>query len=98
MAGYHHTKKLRTYRSLYRVNHHFNAIVRHCWTLEKAGFMPILKMKIFRGLVRELQALISHDAVEHMHSIEERDCFEFGKTRIAWEHHLNPERPAFKKI
>ena|SRR5579863_3040960 len=96
MAGYHHTKKLKTYRSLYKLNHHFNAAVRHCWQLERAGFMPILKIKVFRGLLRELQAQISESVVDRMHTIEDRDMFEFGKTRIAWEHHLNPERPPLK--
>ena len=97
MAGYHNTKKLRTYRSLYHGNRCFSEIVHHCWILEQAGFVPIVKMKIFRGLVRELQSQISHDVVDHMHEIEDQDMFEFGKVRIAWEQHLNPERPAFRE-
>lgn len=95
MARNHSKRKVRTYQSLASLNHHFAAISRHVRTLEYAGFVPILKMRVFQGLVRELQALISHDVVEHMHGIEERDCFEFGKVRIGWEHRLNPERPAF---
>lgn len=95
MARNHLKRKVRTYSSLATLNHHFTAISRHIRILEYAGFMPILKMRVFQGLVRELQSLISHDIVEHMHGIEDRDCFRFGKSRIAWEHHLNPERPAF---
>ena len=96
MARNHLKRKLKTYRSLYHVNRHFAAISRHVRTLEYAGFMPIHKMRVFQGLVRELQSLISHDVAEKMHDLEDRDCFEFGKVRIAWEHHLNPNRPDLK--
>lgn len=95
MAKHHLKRKLQTYQSLSSLNHHFAAISRHCHILERAGFMSIYKMNVFRGLVRELQSLISHDVVDRMHEIEDRDCFEYGKTRIAWEHRLNPNRPAF---
>ncbi|HEY6350485.1 MAG TPA: hypothetical protein VI636_13850 [Candidatus Angelobacter sp.] len=59
--------------------------------------MPIGKMRVFQGLIRELQALISHDVVDKMHAIEDEDSFRYGKTRINWEHHLNPDKPAFKQ-
>lgn len=54
-------------------------------------------MKVFRGLARELQSMISHDVTDRMHAVEDQDTFHFGKTRIAWEHELNPERPGFKQ-
>lgn len=94
MAKHYLRRKLQTYQSLYHLNRAFAAISRHCWLLERAGFLPIVKMRVFRGLVRELQSLISHDITEHMHGIEDRDCFRYGKTRIHWEHNLNPARPA----
>jgi len=47
------------------------------------GMCPFSRYGCSRGLVRELQALISHDVCEYMHDIEERNCFEFDKTRIA---------------
>ena len=97
MARHHLKRKLQTYRSLSSINHHFAAISHHVWRLEQAGFMPIVKMKVFRGLVRELQSQISHDVVDRMHDIEDEDMFEFGKVRIEWEHSLNPERPGFRE-
>lgn len=96
MARHHLRRKLRTYQSLSSINQHFIAIARHCWQLEQAGFMPIAKMRVFQGLARELQALISHDIVDRMHAVEDEDSFRFGRMRINWEHHLNPERPGFK--
>ena len=95
MARNHLKRKLQTYQSLASINHHFAAISRHCWRVEQAGFVRAEKMRVFRGLVRELQAQISHDVADKMHAVEDQDMFEFGKVRIAWEHYLNPERPAF---
>lgn len=97
MARHHLRRKLKTYQSLYHLNQHFAAISRHIWRLEQAGFMPIVKMRVFQGLVRELQSLISHDVVDRMHGIEDEDSFRYGRARINWEHHLNPERPAFRQ-
>jgi hypothetical protein len=96
MANKHLTKKLDTYHSLFQINRAFRAIQAHCRILEETGFLPAPKMRVFCGLSRELQSLISHDVVDKMHDIEDRDCFEYGKTRIAWEHYLNSERPAFQ--
>src|SRR5579872_4487373 len=42
----------------------------------------------------ELQSQISHDLADRMHQVEDDDMFRFGKTRIAWENWLNPEKPA----
>lgn len=91
MARNHLKRKLQTYRSLSSINHHFAAISRHIHILEQAGFLPAPKLQVFRGLVRDMQAQISHDVCDRMHALEDRDCFEFGKVRIAWEHYLNPE-------
>ena len=96
MASHHLRRKLQTYQSLYHLNRCFASIARHCRRLEHSGFVPVAKMRVFQGLVRELQSNISHDVCDNMHALEDRDGFHFGKTRIAWEHHLNPERPPFK--
>jgi hypothetical protein len=96
MAVNHINKKLLTYHSLFQINRAFVAIARHCRTLEDAGLLPAPKMRVFRGLVRELQSQISHDITDRMHTLEDIDMFTFGKTRIAWEHALNPARPPFK--
>ena len=95
MAAFHHSRKIKTYRSLNRINRCFHQIVKECWTLEKAGFMPIVHMGVHRGFVRELQANLSREILSAMLRQENRDSFEFGKVRIDREHHLNPDRPAF---
>jgi len=97
LAVHHLRRKLRTYHSLSSINHHFAAISRHVHILEQTGFLPAVKMRVFQGLIRELQSQISHDVTDHMHAIEDQDMFRFGRTRIGWEHHLNPERPAFRQ-
>ena len=98
MAIHYLKRKTRTYRSLYVLNKSFDTISRHCWRLEQLGLMPIVQMRVFNGLVRELQAQMSHAVVSKMRSTEDRDMFRFGKTRIHWEHHLNPRRPDFSKL
>ncbi len=95
MATNHVSRKLRTYQSLAHINRHFAAIAHHVKTLEEAGFMPVPKMRVFQNFIRELQSQISHDVCDNMHSVEDKDMFELGKKRIAREHYLNPERPAF---
>ena len=96
MAANHLRRKLQTYHSLFQVNRAFIAIARHCRILEEAGFLPAAKMRVFRGLIREMQSQLSHDIIDRMNGVEEADMFRFGKTRIAWEHYLNPERQPFK--
>lgn len=97
MAVTKNIKKLRTYHSLFQINRAFSSIAYHCRILEETGLMPIVKMRVLHDLTRELQAQISHDVADKMHEIEDEEMFQYGKTRIGWEHHLNPERPAFKK-
>jgi len=96
MARHHLKRKTRTYRSLHVLNQAFDTVSRQCWLLERLGLMPIVQMRVFNGLVRELQSQISHAVVDKMHGVEDEDMFHFGKTRINWERHLNPERPAFR--
>ena len=95
MARNHLKRKLDTYRALGCINEHFQAISRHVFDVQQTGFFPGYKMPVFQGLIRELQSQISHDVCDRMHEIEDQDMFEFGKVRIEWEHHLNPDRPGF---
>ncbi len=95
MARTYLRRKLETYQALAGINQNFHAISHHVHALEGMGFFPGPKMRVFQGLIRELQSSISHDVCDRMHEIEDGDMFEFGKVRIAWEHHLNPDRPAF---
>src|SRR5205823_1570075 len=95
MARNHLKRKLETYQALACINEHFQAISHHVHDLEHMGFFPGRKMHVFQGLIRELQSQISHDVCDRMHEIEDNDMFEFGKTRIAWENHLNPDRAPF---
>jgi hypothetical protein len=90
-------KKLRTYHSLFCINKAFSSIAYHVRNLEEVGLMPIVKMRVLHGLTRELQSMISHDVVDKMHEIEDEDMFQHGKTRIAWENHLNPDRLALRR-
>lgn len=95
MAANHSSRKVRTYRSLYRLNRAFAVVTRQCFLLERAGLMPIVQMRVYADLARELQAQISHAVLDKMYGVEEADMFRFGKTRSNWEHELNPARPAF---
>lgn len=95
MAANHLKRKTRTYRSLHVLNKSLDTAARQCWTLERAGLMPIVQMRVFHDLVRELQSQISHSVLDKMSGVEERDMFRFGRTRSNWEHELNPTRPAF---
>jgi hypothetical protein len=85
MAVTHLRRKLQTYESLYRLNQHFAAIVHHCRIVEECGFVPAEKMRVHRSFVREVQSLINHDLADHMHTVEDRDAFKFGKARIERE-------------
>lgn len=98
MAVHHLKRKTRTYRSLHTLNQAFDTVSRQCWLLERLGFMPIVPMRVFNGLVRELQSQISHAVVDRMHGVEDEDMFRFGQTRIKREHYLNPARPDFAKL
>jgi len=94
LANQYLKRKLETYRSLYQMNLEFTAILRHLWRIKQAGFLRPEKLKVFQGLTLELQSQISHDLADCMHQVEDDDMFRFGKTRIAWENWLNPDKPA----
>jgi hypothetical protein len=80
--------KFSAYHSLYQVNRAFNAIVAHCRMLEETGFFRPEKMRVLRGLTRELQSQISHDITDTMHSVEDQEWYRWGKVRNAREKYL----------
>lgn len=91
MAGKYLRRKLRTYKALYEPNRDFAALSRDLWGLFHGNFVRHDKLDIYQDLLVELQCQISHDVVEKMDSIEERDMYHYGKTRVLWDHFLNPE-------
>lgn len=95
MADKHFTRKLEVYQALACVNEHFHALAHHVQDLGNTGLFPGPKMPTFKGLVRELQSQVSHFVLERMHTLEHKDMFESGKTRIERDHYLNADRPAF---
>lgn len=89
-------EKSQAYFVLARLNHSFRNIVGNLYELEKFGAFDVKALNNFRGLAKELQAQINCKLLSTLLPIEEKHAFEFGKVRIAREHYLNPERPAFK--
>lgn len=90
-------EKSHAYSALARLNHSFRNIVSNLYELEKSGAFDLTALNTFRGLAKELQSLLNVKLLETLLPIEEKHAFEFGKARIAWEHYLNPERPAFRR-
>ena len=84
--------KFRVYASLYQINLAFNSAIAHVHDLEQTGMFPRFKMRVLRGLIRELQSQISHDITDKMHSVEDEEWFRWGKVRIARENYLNPDK------
>jgi hypothetical protein len=82
--------KFKVYGSLYQINLAFNSVIAHVHDLEQTGMFPRFKMRVLRGLTRELQSQISHDITDKMHHVEDDEWFRWGKVRVAWEHHLEP--------
>jgi hypothetical protein len=89
--------KFRVYALLYQLNLAFNSVIAQLHDLEQTGMFPRFKMRVLRGLTRELQSQISHDITDKMHSVEDEERFRWGKARIAWEHHLDPDKTPLQK-
>ena len=92
MARTHLRRKLETYQALACVNEHFDALSHHVHDLEQMGLFRAKKMRVFQGFIRELQSQISHDVVDQMHSIEDKDMYEYEKVRIEFENYLDPDK------
>ena len=90
-------QRLHVYRSLFRMNLSFINVIGVLHDLEDAEVFKPARLKELRGLTQEFQCEINHYLLGTLLPIEDADWFEFGKVRIAREHRLNPERPAFTK-
>ena len=91
-------ERLRVYQAVFRLNRSFHLII--CRLLELGNFKIFRtsnpkKLAELRGLTQEMQVEINHQLLESLHGVEDEDWFRFGKTRIARDHRLNRERPAF---
>ncbi|HEY6351882.1 MAG TPA: hypothetical protein VI636_20995, partial [Candidatus Angelobacter sp.] len=62
---------------------------------EKGSIFDSKAISVFRGYAKEMQSLLNSELLETLSDVEENQAFEWGKVRIAREHYLNPERPAF---
>ena len=89
--------KFRVYALLYQLNLSFTSVIAHLHELEQTGMFPRFKMKVLRGLTRELQSQISHDITDKMHSVEDEEWYRWGKVRIARDHYLDPDKVPLTK-
>jgi hypothetical protein len=90
-------RKLETYQALGCINEHFEAISRHVQDLSQMGFFRGHKMNVLAGFVRELQSHISHDITDTMHSIEDKEMYQYEQVRREWENYLDPDKTAAKQ-
>jgi hypothetical protein len=91
------SNKFRVYALLYQLNLSFTSVVAHLHELEQTEMFPRHKLRVLRGLTRELQSQISHDITDKMHEVEDDEWFRWGKVRTAWEHHLDPDKALLTK-
>ncbi len=87
--------KAQSYRVLARLNISFGNIIYNLDDLEEAGAFDSKSLSTFAAYAKELQSLINCKLLSAFSALEEKHAFEFGKVRIAREHYLNPNRPAF---
>jgi hypothetical protein len=88
-------ERVRIYRSLYRLNRLFHFVAVSLHDLDGIRIFNPERLRELRGLAKELQTEINYYFVENLEGIESADWFHFGKVRIARDHRLNPDRPAF---
>lgn len=100
MAASHLTsgERVRIYEALFLLNRSFQSVVRRLYDLDNTRIFNPQRLRELRGLTKELQSEANHYFVENLNGIEARDWFRFGKVRIARDHRLNPERPAFGQL
>ena|SRR5579864_211360 len=85
------------YVALARFNNSFSNIAANLDGLEKDKVFDSKAINVFRGYAKELQSLLNCELLSTLSSVEQKQAFEHGKTRIEREHYLNPERPAFRQ-
>ena len=91
------TDKFTVYDRLAQLNRSFDCATDNLVELRQFGIFDKKQMETFCGFAKELQSLLNHKLLSILSTLEAKDAREFGKIRIAREHFLNPERPAFKK-
>jgi hypothetical protein len=85
------------YVALARFNNSFSNIVDNLDDLEKDNIFDSKSLTVFRGYAKELQSQLNCKLLSTLQDVEEKQAFQFGKVRIAREHYLNPNRPAFRQ-
>lgn len=100
MAGSNLTSadKFNVYDCLAQLNRSFDFATDNLVELRQLGVLDKKQMETFCGFTKELQSQINHRTIETMRDREGKDAFDFGKVRIAREHYLNSERPAFGQL
>jgi len=99
LAAFHLTsgERVRIYRSLYRLNRLFHFAVGCLHDLDGIRVFSPQRLRELRGLTHELRTEINHYFADDLNRMEAEDWFHFGKIRIARDHRLNPDRPAFRQ-
>ena len=90
-------EKSHAYVVLARLNMSFRNIVANLYNLEESGAFDAATLNTFGAYAKELQSLLNYKLLSVLSVLEEKHAREFGKVRIAREHYLNPERPAFRQ-
>lgn len=90
-------ERLQVYAAIFRMNRSFHLILCRLFELGNSKTFNSKRLAELRGLTQEMQAEINYYFVENLEGIESKDWFHFGKVRIARDHRLNPERPAFRR-
>ncbi|HEY6349991.1 MAG TPA: hypothetical protein VI636_11335 [Candidatus Angelobacter sp.] len=91
------TDKFNVYDRLAQLNRSFDFTTDNLVELRQYGILDKKMLETFCGLAKELQSQINCKLLATLHENEDKDAFEFGKVRIARDHYLNAERPAFKQ-
>jgi hypothetical protein len=91
------TDKFAIYDRLAQLNRAFDCATDNLVEFGQQRILDKKQTATFCGLAKELQALLNHKLLSVLSGLEEKHAFEFGKVRIAREHYLNPERPAFRQ-
>ena len=89
--------KFKVYALLHQLNISFNSAISQLYELEQTGMFARFKLRVLRGLTRELQSQISHDITDKMHSVEDEEWYRWGKVRIARENYLDPDKQSLTK-
>ena len=89
------TDKFNVYDRLAQLNRSFDFATDNLVELRQFGIFDKKQLELFCGLAKEMQSQINHKLLAVLMALEGKHAFEFGKVRIAREHYLNPERPAF---